>query len=156
MVLDTFANIGHLAYGINRRLSTIWRTDTLPVLPMPKNIPQFKFHLDPNVSGRLPCIKMHNEVIHEIQDLNEFYLAMGYNVNNVKNEFLPEEYIWDQFTKHSARKNCTNCLQLRIINYLLAHSKAFLQKFGKHYNEWVSAHLEAKQACNVTTCAEKA
>jgi hypothetical protein len=122
---------------------------------MPKNIPHFKFHFKPTPATRLPCIKFNNEVIHEIKDLNEFYLAMGYGINNVQNEFLPEEYIWDKFTKHSAHKNCMSCFQLRIINYLLQHSKTFLQKFGKHYNEWVTAHSGAKLACDVTVCSEK-
>lgn len=123
---------------------------------MPKNIPLFKFQIKPTASAKLPCIKFNGEVIHEIQDLNEFYLAMGYGINNVKNEILPEEYLWDKFTKHCASKNCTSCFQLRLISYLLKHSKTFLLKFSRHYDEWIAAHSGAKLACDVTTCSEKA
>jgi hypothetical protein len=119
---------------------------------MSKDIQHFIFHLKPSASSAHPCIRLNAEVVHVIDDLNEFYAQIGFDKQS---QTLPEAYIMEKFIQPSITKKCLSCLQLRIINYLVTHAESFEQKLGDQYKGLVTAHLADKFACGDTSCAEK-
>jgi hypothetical protein len=51
---------------------------------MSKDIQHFIFHLKPSASSAHPCIRLNAEVVHVIDDLNEFYAQIGFDKQRVR------------------------------------------------------------------------
>lgn len=65
---------------------------------------------------------------HHINNLQEFYAALGVNDNGIGG-LLPEEFIWNRYTRDGAPKSAL-CLQIQIANYLYTHSARFKALYG--------------------------
>jgi hypothetical protein len=100
---------------------------------MPNSFPHFKFHHQKS-QKKTDCIELNGEVIYTIEDVYDFYTALGYTSDIAKEGILPEEYIWEKFTKNS-KKRCV-CLELKIINYLGNKSVYFDQLCKSNYKYW--------------------
>lgn len=125
-------------------------------MTMSLNIPNFSFHSNPLQNTSLKktkqhCIECNGEFKHLINDLDGFYLHMGYEVNKHMNTILPDEYLWEKFVKNGARNNCNGCFQFHIIDYLSTHSKSFIEKYGGDFNEWIDAHMQQEYVCRCTS-----
>jgi len=78
------------------------------------------------------CILADGEVVHRIEDLGEFYHALGYTGEMQKLGVEPEFYRWNEFSKdHSIESEL--CLQSKIIEYLHIHSAVFRKSYGDTY-----------------------
>ena len=116
-------------------------------------IPYFRFRRkSPNKFAG--CIEMGNEVIHQIANTDTLYEYFGYSVKMAENGVMPEEFIWDTFLKYN-QINCGNCFQLHIIEYLLKHEPAFVQKFWRDCDKWIAVHAEKRDTCAVNDCADR-
>ena len=104
-------------------------------------IPHFKYRTKDPENKYYGHIEVEREVIHRIENLGEFHKALGYTPEIAKAGILPDEFIWDQYIKDSA-KYCNTCFQLHIIEYPLKHSAAFLKKYEDQYADWMAAHAE--------------
>lgn len=100
------------------------------------NVPHFDYHLANPLSMRFRCVEMDGKIIHEIGDIDEFYLEFGYNRDMMKDGVLPEEYIWSRYIQN-ATCNFVVCIQIRIIKYLMKHS----DKYGEQCKGWLDAYL---------------
>jgi hypothetical protein len=118
---------------------------------MQVQIPYFKYRTKDPSNKHLGCIVLAGEVIHKIEDLNEFHKALGYTRDIAKAGMLPDEFIWDRYIRDAA-KNCKICFQLHIIEYLLKHSASFRKKYEGQCEDWMAAHAEASSTCGGIVC----
>lgn len=114
-------------------------------------IPHFKYRSKDPANKHYGCIELGGEVIHKIEDPDEFHKTFGYTPDMAKAGVLPDEFIWDQYNRDSA-KNCKTCFRLHIIEYLLKHSVAFLKKYEGQYEDWIAALAKTKSACGEIVC----
>jgi hypothetical protein len=112
---------------------------------MQTSIPLFRYRTRQSADTKFGFIEAEGEVVHSIENLNEFHKAFGYTRDMANAGILPDEFIWEEYIKDKA-ESCAACYQLHIIEYLLKHSVAFFQKFGERYDDWIAAHAEAKAA----------
>ncbi len=101
--------------------------------------PNFTYTPQRISSGYVTCIEMDGLPIHKIKNLDAFYKEFGYTENIRKNGVLPDEFIWDEYTKgnHSA------CLQMHIIEYLTKNCATFISEYGDQYQNWFDEHIES-------------
>lgn len=89
------------------------------------------------------CIVVDGEVFHRVCELAEFYKIFGYvkeiNVCGV----MPDEFIWDTYTRYGAPKS-RNCIQFLVMTYLNIHSKKFRENYGIEYDELVGKCVSDK------------
>jgi len=112
---------------------------------MPIKIPHFKHCYRDASSKHHEFIEADGELIHKIEDQDEFYKTFGFTIDMAKAGVLPDEFIWEEYIKDSVTKY-TACLQMHIIEYLRKHSDTFTRKYGDQYEDWIAAHAEARTA----------
>lgn len=111
------------------------------------NVPYIKYHLANPLSMHFRCVEMEGEVIHRIENIDEFYYEFGYTPDMLKAGVLPEEYIWAKYIQNTAC-NFTVCIQIRILKYLINHS----DKYGEQCKVWLDTYLKESVA-KAATCA---
>lgn len=105
-------------------------------------IPHFKYSTRGDVYKHFGHIDADGEVIHWIENLDDFYSALGYTASMAKAGVLPEEFIWDEYIKEGAA-NSPACMQMNIIEYLSKHSEAFRNKYSDQYTNLIAALADA-------------
>lgn len=110
-------------------------------------VPHFKFCPKSPFSHAFGCIEMEGNVIHKIEDLSAFYHALGYTREMAKAGEMPDEYVWDTYFRQ-CKKDCNACYQLHIVEYLIAHSLAFREKYKHQLDSWLRHYREAKAVCS--------
>jgi len=118
---------------------------------MQNKIPHFKHRYRDGSSSHYEFIEIDNEIIHRIENLNEFYKAFGFTDEMAKAGMLPDEFIWDEYVKDNP-VNSHNCMQIHFIEYLMDHSTQFMEKYGSHCKNWINAYTE-KISINGRKCA---
>lgn len=98
------------------------QTDSCP-------LPDFKFMPPRVINNGSGSIAMGDGSFHHINNLEEFYDALGVKDNGGGGGLLPEEFIWDRYTRDGATKSRW-CLQMQIANYLHTHSARFKAQYG--------------------------
>jgi len=111
------------------------------------NVPYFKYYLSNSLSMHFRCVEMEGEVIHRIENIDEFYLEFGYTPDMMKAGVLPEEFIWAEYIQN-ATCNFVICIQIRILKYLIKHS----DKYVEQCKVWLDTYLEESVA-KAATCA---
>lgn len=91
-------------------------------------IPDFKFMPPRVINNGSGGIAIGDGSFHHINNLEEFYAALGIK-DNGGGGLLPEEFIWDRYTRDGASKSM-RCLQIQIGNYLYTHSARFKELYG--------------------------
>ncbi len=115
-------------------------------------MPHFKYHLT-NVSRmNFGCIEVAGEVIHKIDNVDEFYKEFGYTPDIRKAGVLPDEYVWDEYINNATVNNAA-CLQMHIIEYLIKHSESFRRKYGVQCESWIADHAKETVARGVACAA---
>lgn len=117
-------------------------------------IPHFRYHAKDPARKRPGVIELKGEVIHYIEDLDEFYKIFGYTADLARAGILPEEFIWEEFLSDSAKK-CDTCFQLHIVEYLIKHSESFKKKYDKSYENWIAAHAKERSASGIACAVRK-
>jgi len=106
---------------------------------MQNQIPHFKYNTSANMKKQLGHIAADGVILHWINNLDEFYKALGYTASMAKVGIMPDEFIWDEYIKEGA-VNSTDCLQKHIIEYLSQHSDNFRKEHGDQYKSWLASH----------------
>ena len=117
-------------------------------------MPHFKYLSKNQANKHWRYIEAEGEVIHHIENLDEFYKAFGYTIDKAKAGILPDEFLWEQYIKDTA-VNCATCFQMHIIEYLIKHSVTFRKKYGALCESWIAEHAEARAMNDVLCCACK-
>jgi len=112
---------------------------------MQTKIPHIKYRSKDPANLHFGIIEIEGEVIHRIDNLEEFYKTFGYTDELVKAGKLPDDFIWEAYVTNSA-VNCAPCFQLHMIEYLIMHSTAFLKKYREQYDDWIATHAQARSA----------
>lgn len=90
----------------------------------------------PRVSnGGFGSIAIGTESFHRIDNIKEFYAALGYKADRA-GSLLPEEFIWDRYVRDGASKS-DRCMRTQIANYLYAHSASFKRLYGCAYEKMI-------------------
>jgi hypothetical protein len=112
------------------------------------NIPKFKY--GSRDANKNYVIELEGEVVHRIEDIKEFYQALGYSEDIAKAGLLPDEYIWEKFIKDAETK-CHQCFQLHIFKYLHQQSARFREIYQANLEEW-STVLAMAKLCGTAHC----
>ena len=123
----------------------------ISISDMQNQVPHFAYS-PPNVSkGYAAWIKKNGQPFHQIKNLDAFYMELGYTPDIRKAGVLPDEFIWDEYTKGNPSPNAS-CFQMHIIEYLVKNSIAFISEYGNQYQDWFNNHIEAVTEKNIS-CA---
>ena len=106
--------------------------------PAPPGLPKIRYNLSAPGRSDYGYIEIRGDLIHRIGDIDLFYRTLGYTEEIRKSHILPEEFIWDRYTRDGAIKS-RHCLQLHIATYLLHHSAQFREEYGLAYEALLSA-----------------
>lgn len=90
--------------------------------------PDFKFNLSQRQRKNFGWITANGEAFHYVSDINGFYAAMGYTKEHNRAAMMPEEFIWDRYSRDGARFS-PHCLQVQVSSYLHEHSCRFGEKY---------------------------
>lgn len=121
-------------------------------------IPNFSYEISSQLRKHHKYILVDGVVIHEIDDVDEFYRALGYTDEMRIAGIEPEVFRWSQYTKDDAVKS-PFCLQSLIIEYLNQHSEDFRKQYGRDYASWIgtcaSENLRDTDDCKACTMHPK-
>jgi hypothetical protein len=118
---------------------------------MRQKLPNIIYNLSNPASEKFRGIEVNGEVLHWIEDIDEFYGIFGYSSDMRKAGVLPEEFIWDEYTRY-AKSNFAVCKLIQLIEYLRFQSPEFLRKYGNRCEEWLTG-LEKMRAPDHEECA---
>lgn len=97
-----------------------------------RKIPKFDYHLSSPQHRNYGCIVAGDVVFHRVTNFDEFYRALGYDEDMRAEGMLPDEFIWEKYTRDNAPK-ARQCLQPKIIGYLYNRSERFKEEYGSEY-----------------------
>jgi hypothetical protein len=119
-------------------------------------MPNFTYHYPNNSNKYTALIKRDGQTIHKIGNLDAFFKEFGYTPELSKAEVLPDEFIWDEYTKGNPSP-FASCLQMHIVEYLAKNSIAFIGEYGNQYQAWFDEHVAAvtEQDVLCVTCRMK-
>jgi len=120
---------------------------------MNTEIPYFEYQPPNRLQNVCGAIKLHGEVLHKIDKMDEFYKELGYTQEMAKKEIWPDEFIWETYFKITD-KNCSSCYQQHIVDYLLAHSDAFASSYRRQSQDWLATYAAARAACIQRECIQ--
>jgi len=123
---------------------------------MQNRMPYFTYQHPNNSNKYTACIEMDGEPYHKIGNLDVLYKELGYSLDIGKAGVLPDEFIWDEYTKGNPSP-FASCLQMHIVAYLVKNSIAFIVEYGNQYQDWFDVHVAAVTEKNVScvTCRMK-
>ncbi len=115
---------------------------------MQNPMPHFAYNPPKSSNGYVASVAINGNVIHQIKNLNAFYMEFGYTAEMRKAGVLPDEFIWDEYTKGNLSPYAS-CFQMHIVEYLAKHSIAFIGEYGNQYQDWFDDHVKAVTEKNV-------
>lgn len=123
---------------------------------MQNRMPNFTYHYPDNSNKYTAHIKRDGQTIHKIGNLDAFFKGFGYTLELSKAEVLPDEFIWDEYTKGNPSP-VASCLPMHIVEYLAKNSIAFIAEYGNQYQDWFDDHVAAVTEKDVlcVTCRMK-
>lgn len=99
-------------------------------------MPFFKYIPPKPVRGDLGRIVVGAETFHRIGNPKEFYAALGFTPDLAKRNWLPEEFVWDRYSRQGASKS-QHCLQAQIVAYLYGKSTEFRERYGHAHDQMI-------------------
>ena len=109
---------------------------------MPIRIPHFRRRTGNGTDRHSEFIEMDGLCIHKIDNMGAFHAAFGYTPEIAKSGILPDEFIWEEYIRDKSLTD-TECLQIRLIEYLRGNSEVFSNKYWKQSAEWIASHAKA-------------
>jgi hypothetical protein len=106
-------------------------------------LPKFDYDLKHFSCRSFGCVMVSEEIIHQIKDTHDFYLALGFTDDMQKNGEFPEEFIWSKYHKDGA-KRADVCLQANIIAYLCKKEEGFNFRYQDAYKNWIGSCTSEK------------
>jgi hypothetical protein len=113
-------------------------------------IPHFQYTFGSPSSLKNGYITLGEEKIHRINDVEEFYEALGYTKEIKKLGLGPEEFFWEEYRRDGSRKKQI-CFQVKIIEYLNKHSATYKEKYAVQFESWLANCME-KWSGNSAEC----
>jgi hypothetical protein len=95
-------------------------------------LPRLQYHLSTPSSLYHGWIMANGEKLHRISDYYEFYAVLGYSEEVRQEGKLPDEYVWERYTRAGAAMSA-KCLQAQVASYLHKHSVKFNSRFSDAY-----------------------
>jgi hypothetical protein len=122
-------------------------------LPLAMTLPNLSFHQTKQAKAYCGVIEENGVEIYRVTHLEEFYRTYGYSQDMQKTGLLPDEFIWEEYIK----KNCSSCLKIHMIRYLVGHSETFRKKYADQYTQWLETHAQERADKNLRcfTCKMK-
>ena len=125
-------------------------------------MPHFKFNYVDISGRRLLRIEAGGKVLHDVENLNEFYQVFGYRADpEMQADLLPDEFVWAEYI-NKPQADFSSCVQVHIIEYLNAHSEVFKSEYGHHFDKWIADHAHARAergvccvACRLSSAINK-
>jgi hypothetical protein len=105
------------------------------------SFPRFHFNLSSPSTPAFGYVTLGDEKIHHIDNVHEFYRALGHTDEMRLKGILAEEFVWTEYHKDES-KYSEICLQVRIIQYLSRHSATFIEKYAAQCDSWLAACLK--------------
>ena len=123
---------------------------------MQKRKPNFTYTPHRISNGYVTSIEIDGQPIHKIKNIEAFYKEFGYTEEMRKDGVLPDEFIWDEYTKGNPSTHSA-CLQMHIIEYLAKNCDAFITEYGDQYQNWFDDHVElvTEKESYCVTCRAK-
>ena len=116
-----------------------------------QTLPNITYSLSNPISEKYRGIEVNGEVIHWIEDIDEFYGIFGFSSDMRNAGLIPEEFISNEYANF-AQSNFTACKLIQLIEYLRFQSPQFLQKYGNKCEEWLTA-LAKMRTANPEVCS---
>ena len=104
----------------------------LSVPAIQRSMPVFSYFVPKIGVRRFGTINVDKEVVYLIEDMNDFYAAMGCDKKARESGVLDEEFIWYRYMRDGAEMS-KSCLQVRIATYLKKNSPEFMWHYQKAY-----------------------
>jgi hypothetical protein len=97
------------------------------------SLPKFQYDV-PKVGCRtFGAITVQHQNVHQIDDMNVFYAAMGYDTNARESGFAEEVFIWERYMRDGAKMS-KHCFQMQIATYLNKHAAKFFERYRQAYD----------------------
>ena len=106
---------------------------------MGSSIPHFKHRAKDPANRHLGFIELDGFEKYWIDDLEDFYRAMGFHNDMRKLGVMPDEFVWDEYYKYPTA-NKSALYQFHILEYLMKHSSEFNVKYSSQYRNWLSSY----------------
>lgn len=110
---------------------------------MSKNIPFLTYSFPRPSNNNCGCIVADGQITYPINDMCEFYEAVGYTHEMQKQGVLPEEFIWEEYAKDSS-PYLSACFQKHLIVFMLNNSPSFKEKYGVNCASWIVEHANER------------
>jgi hypothetical protein len=128
MFNDRSTNVGEVCY-----VESEAPTASVHAPGSTNTLPLFKYSIGSKVGKYVSGnIAVGHEIIHQFDNFDLFYGALGYSAAEKREFSAPDEYIWERYTRDGARMSA-HCLQIQIATYLYRHSRTFVERYGKAY-----------------------
>jgi hypothetical protein len=117
--------------------------------------PRFHFNLTSPSHPTFGYVILGDEKVHHIDNVHEFYRALGHTDEMRLKGILAEEFVWTEYHKDDS-KYSEICLQVRIIKYLTRHSETFIEKYAAQCDSWLATCLKKCMSnsplCMICSC----
>jgi len=107
-------------------------------------IPIFKYSSKDPANRHFGFIEIDQVQKYWIDNLENFYQALGFSSDMRKSGLLPSQFIWEEYLSDTAKNPL--CFQLHMIEYLMKYSAPFLKIYGEHCDNWIECLSEARSA----------
>ena len=94
---------------------------------------------------------MDKNNIYHIENVDEFYRALGFTDEIRQTGIQAEEFMWTEYRKDNSKK-MEVCFQIKIIKYLKLYSIFFRENYAAECEEWI-ASCEKLFLSNTPMCA---
>ncbi len=118
---------------------------------MPRKIPNFTFSFSNPYHSNFGYISVDGYAVDILANGYQVYENLGYTEEVAKTGLLPDEFIWEEYTRDGAAKSYA-CMQAKIIEYLNTHSEIFQEKYGALYQTWAGICSSSKVG-KIAACA---
>ena len=122
---------------------------------MPTKVPNFKYSSKDPANRHFGFIEIDQAQRYWIDNLENFYQALGYSNDMRKWGLLPNHFIWEEYLSDTSKNPL--CFQLHMIEYLMKYSAPFLKMYGHQCDDWIATLSDARSASGeeCRTCVAK-
>lgn len=114
--------------------------------------PRFDYYLTTPSNPSYGYITLGDKKIHHIDNVHEFYTALGYTEEVKNTGELAEEFVWSEYRKDNSKRS-EICLQIKILKYLRQYSTVLNEKYDSLQEYWFIS-CAAKSISNSAMCMD--
>lgn len=125
------------------------QVDSAPRVPtIQLGMPVFSYNVPIIGVKRFGTINVDKNIVYLIEDMNDFYVAMGCDKKARESGLLDEEFIWYRYMRDGAEMS-KNCLQVRIATYLKKNKPEFMWHYQKAYEIMIGQCINHSTSINL-------